>query len=420
MNSFDTTGERRTGTEKGSALLIVFVFAAMIAIMLYKEMPVAAFEAQRQKEQLLIDRGNEYSHAVKLFVRKLQIHPASMEALEKTNQIRFLRHRFKDPFTGKDDWRVLHAGPNGTLMDSKVKLAGFGQNGSGSNAAGVQNGPATGSAAFGSSSNGANPAQANGGFGNNGFGADSGSTPPEVVVAPIPQRGPAIAANGNGVAGGAGADQNPLAPLLPPGQAEANTEGQAGTGQAGASGAGNTTGMSGRNGALGGGENASAGNGNPLGPAGNPRPNVLAPQGQAGGPGTGLGTITSGGIAGVASKASGHSIKTVNEQTDYLLWEFYYDPAKDASRGIANAVGALGAGQQGNGQQPGLGQNQQQQNGVGANSSFGPTSSFEPINSFGPNTALGAGSGSPANGSNGSPGPTPFPTPGTQQPQPPQ
>jgi hypothetical protein len=56
-----------------------------------------------------------------------------------------------------------------------------------------------------------------------------------------------------------------------------------------------------------------------------------------------MGTIMGGGIAGVASKATGHSIKTVNDQSDYSLWEFYYDPSKDASRGLANAVAGMGA-----------------------------------------------------------------------------
>src|SRR4051794_37265160 len=106
--------------ERGSALLIVFVFAAAVAIMLYMEMPVAVFEAQRNKEQLLIDRGNEYAQAAKLYYRKIRQYPPTIDAMENTNRMRFLRKRFKDPFTGKDDWRLLHAAPNGMLTDSKV------------------------------------------------------------------------------------------------------------------------------------------------------------------------------------------------------------------------------------------------------------------------------------------------------------
>jgi hypothetical protein len=48
--------------------------------------------------------------------------------------------------------------------------------------------------------------------------------------------------------------------------------------------------------------------------------------------GSAMGRIMSGGIAGVASRAEGHSIKTVNDQSDYSLWEFYYDPTKDLTR----------------------------------------------------------------------------------------
>ncbi|HEY1215096.1 MAG TPA: hypothetical protein VGE93_15810, partial [Bryobacteraceae bacterium] len=106
--------------ERGSALLIVFLFAAVLAITLYQEMPVYSFEARRQTEQLLIDRGNEYKHAVKLYYRKVGGYPASIEQLENTNRMRFLRHRFKDPFTDKDNWRLLHMGPGNRLLDSKL------------------------------------------------------------------------------------------------------------------------------------------------------------------------------------------------------------------------------------------------------------------------------------------------------------
>src|SRR5947209_19953769 len=98
-----TTCANRTG-ERGSALLIVFVFAAIIAIYLYKEFPVAAFEAKRQKEQLLVDRGHEYVRAIQLFYRRNRGQfPASISQLENTNKIRFLRKRYTDPFTGQDD-----------------------------------------------------------------------------------------------------------------------------------------------------------------------------------------------------------------------------------------------------------------------------------------------------------------------------
>ena len=48
------------------------------------------------EEQLAIDRGDEYKRAVKLYVRKFQTFPPSIEALENTNRMRFLRNRYVD------------------------------------------------------------------------------------------------------------------------------------------------------------------------------------------------------------------------------------------------------------------------------------------------------------------------------------
>ena len=58
----------RHGHESGFALLLVFLMAAIIAISLYMEIPRVAFETQRQKEQLLMERGEQYKRAIKLFV----------------------------------------------------------------------------------------------------------------------------------------------------------------------------------------------------------------------------------------------------------------------------------------------------------------------------------------------------------------
>ncbi len=107
--------------ESGFALLLVFLMSATIAIMLYKQLPRAAFEAQRMKEEMLIERGEEYVRAIQLYTSRWKKYPGSMEELEGTNGMRFLRKRYKDPMTGKDEWRLLHIDAAGVLTDSKIK-----------------------------------------------------------------------------------------------------------------------------------------------------------------------------------------------------------------------------------------------------------------------------------------------------------
>jgi hypothetical protein len=105
--------------ERGFALLLVFLMAAIVAINLYMEVPRLAFQAQRQKEQMLMERGEQYKRAIGLFLRtnKNTRWPASIEELENYNNRRFLRHRYIDPLTGKDEWRLIHIA-NGVLTDS--------------------------------------------------------------------------------------------------------------------------------------------------------------------------------------------------------------------------------------------------------------------------------------------------------------
>jgi hypothetical protein len=112
---------RRRGAQQGGfAMLLVFVMAAAVAIMLYRELPRIAFEAQRNKEQLLIERGEQYSRAIQLYVRKWKKYPATIDDLESTNQVRFLRKRYVDPMSGKSEWRLIKVGPGGVFLDSLV------------------------------------------------------------------------------------------------------------------------------------------------------------------------------------------------------------------------------------------------------------------------------------------------------------
>jgi hypothetical protein len=383
-------------------LLIVFVFAAVIAILLYREMPVAVFEAHRQKEELLIDRGNEYKHAIKLFVRKTGTFPPSIEALENTNRMRFLRHKFDDPFTGKDDWRILHAGPGGMIVDSKVNTNKNGLDANGKplagNAGTSGSNSNSGIGGFGSNNSSSNNLSSNPGgnsiFGqkSSGFGSnsDSSSDTPEVKVAAVPQRAPAIAANGSNAA----APNNDL-PALPSESAQSIPAPQGAALPADSAGVGATP---------------VAATGNPQDPQtlmrsmlNNPQ-NPQAPQGQQSS--NRMGTIASGGgIAGVASRASGHSIKLVNDQDNYSLWEFYYDMTKEANTALAAAQGRGGAtpanpSGNGFGQSSGIGQSNGfgQSNGIGQSNGFSLSNNNSNSNSMsgpGPTPAMGASTGTP-------------------------
>lgn len=111
---------RRRRRDSGFALLLVFLMASVIAITLYMQLPREAFESQRQKEQLLIERGEQYKLAIRRFIQANPNRwPGSMDELESFNNRRFLRHRYKDPMTGKDEWRLIHI-QNGVLTDSKL------------------------------------------------------------------------------------------------------------------------------------------------------------------------------------------------------------------------------------------------------------------------------------------------------------
>ena len=111
----------RRSDERGFALLLVFLLAAAVALMLYQQMPRVAFESQREKEQLLIGRGEQYKRAIQMYFVAFKKYPSKIEDLENTNNQRFLRRRYIDPMTGKDEWRLIHVNAAGQLTDSQVQ-----------------------------------------------------------------------------------------------------------------------------------------------------------------------------------------------------------------------------------------------------------------------------------------------------------
>jgi type II secretory pathway pseudopilin PulG len=106
--------------EGGYALLFVLFLTAVLAVTLARALPQIAMQSQRVREERLIYRGEQYKRAIQLYFRKFKKYPSSIDDLEETNNERFLRRRYKDPITGKDEWRLVHMGSDGRFSDSLV------------------------------------------------------------------------------------------------------------------------------------------------------------------------------------------------------------------------------------------------------------------------------------------------------------
>jgi len=92
-------------------LLAVLLTMTLLLILLSVEAPRIAQQIKRDKEEEMIHRGKDYATAVKRFVHKNGgRYPVSVEQLENTNHVRFLRKKYVDPMTGDSDWKMVHLG----------------------------------------------------------------------------------------------------------------------------------------------------------------------------------------------------------------------------------------------------------------------------------------------------------------------
>jgi type II secretory pathway pseudopilin PulG len=105
------------GGEEGFMLLAVVVMVALLLIALSVAAPVVARQLRRDKEVESEHRMEQYVRAIQLYQRKFPgQYPASIKVLEGTNNIRFLRHVYVDPLTGKADYRLIHQGEQQTKI----------------------------------------------------------------------------------------------------------------------------------------------------------------------------------------------------------------------------------------------------------------------------------------------------------------
>jgi type II secretory pathway pseudopilin PulG len=111
MNMRHMKSGRARSKESGYVLLAVMLTLTLMLIALSVEAPRIAQQIKRDKEEEMIHRGKDYATAVKRFVHKNGgRYPVSIEQLENTNHIRFLRKKYVDPMTGESDWKMVHVG----------------------------------------------------------------------------------------------------------------------------------------------------------------------------------------------------------------------------------------------------------------------------------------------------------------------
>ena len=296
---------------QGFALATLIIFMTALTIMLAAAAPVYRVQVERELEEELIFRGEEYARAIQKYQREFGIYPPNLDALLETNGIRYLRRAYTDPITG-EDFRILTINQDGTINGSTL----FAQQSAvqalfrGSNPVLAGQGATSPFSPGGRFSQGPN-ANSPGSGGSSGFGQ-----PQSAVVNPF-------------AAGNAGFGQSPdpnnQRPGFPsvfgspqPGGTDQTSRVNQGFGQAAAP---FTSGFE-QNQGVSAGVSGPGGRGGTL--AGPPQPNTVGGQAarSSSGNGSPTGSLGQGGIVGVAPANEQASLKAYNRREVYSEWEF--------------------------------------------------------------------------------------------------
>jgi type II secretory pathway pseudopilin PulG len=281
------TRQRDSSGEQGFMLVGLIVAIAIILLVLGIAAPKVARSLRRDQEVEAVHRGNQYVRAIQVYYRKFGHYPPSMDALEKSNNIRFLRERYGDPTNHDLAFRLIPVGQNQTTVKGFFgePLAGIANQGlgalAGNQSAGIP-GPSGANAAAGA-------------FGGASASAAAGGSS-------APSFGPGASNGASGIASAAG------------------TTGIGGTGSAG--GIGSTAAGTGTGTATGSGPASQSASSF----AGSAQP-----------------------FMGVGLNHTGESIVEPNAQAAYESWEFLYDPRIELLKQKAAALGGPATGAAGSG-----------------------------------------------------------------------
>lgn len=310
--------------QKGYIMLAVLLVMTIMLIALSIEVPRIAQEIQREKEEELVHRGREYAMAIKRFYHKMGFYPASLDQLEGTNNLRFLRKRYKDPMTESGEFKLVHVGEAQINLTNSV--GGLGTPGQANGTAGNANATGPGTSGLGSTGSTTGGSAGSSGFGSSGFGSGSG------------------ALNSGGLnSGGLNSGGSNSGGLNSGGLSSGSTGLSSGSSGLNSGGLGS--------GGLGSGSQGTSATG-ATGTSGTNQPTT----GQMGSLttqniGNGTGGQGGGQIIGVVSTSKRKAIKTFNQSDEYDEWLFVYDPRVEQAGGggviVAAPVGSGSTGSSG-------------------------------------------------------------------------
>ena len=108
------TNRKLQHSERGYLLITLMLALAVITIALLSVLPEISQQIRRDREEEMRHRGTAYMRAIQHFYKKFGRYPMRVEELENTNNLRFIRKRYKDPInrdaaTGQEkDFKLLH------------------------------------------------------------------------------------------------------------------------------------------------------------------------------------------------------------------------------------------------------------------------------------------------------------------------
>jgi type II secretory pathway pseudopilin PulG len=104
-----TAAAARAAGTAGYTLVVLIMAVTVLNIMLAAALPMWSEMIKRDKEEELISRGFQYVEAIRVFQKRFQRYPTTLDELIKVKP-RCIRQLWKDPMTEDGNWTLIFLG----------------------------------------------------------------------------------------------------------------------------------------------------------------------------------------------------------------------------------------------------------------------------------------------------------------------